>query len=204
MTLSPSANGSFGFRLAAVILQPVHQLAFNCSFRCMTKFFPWGPVTIMVYKFVRLYAATVAMILYLLIKANGTIGLDSSVLLVHLSLRIHTQSPLTSDLLSFDHRNQTSNCSLTKKNAKICVFVFFFPPKKPDTSYNLGLLTRVPSWTSYKRTVLKNLGTQKQENDDDIIVGVSNQSNTLAQPLLASSQSIDSSHAAELRSLRAI
>lgn len=113
MLLRPPPNtegkeGQLAWRIAAVVSLPFLMGAFNGNFRILVKMFPWTPVTIFIYKLLRIYAVVVGTVTQLELRFKHVSGMDSGLLLLYITSQV---------------------------------------------SYHVSLLSRIPSWTAWQRTM---------------------------------------------------
>lgn len=113
MLLRPPATavgkeGELGWRIAAVVSLPFLMGAFNGNFRILVKMFPWTPVTIFIYKLLRIYAVVIGTVTQLELRFKTVSGMDSGLLLLYITSQV---------------------------------------------SYHVSLLSRIPSWTAWQRTM---------------------------------------------------
>lgn len=101
-------SGALAWRIAAVVSLPILMNSFNGNFRILVKMFPWTPLTIFIYKSLRIYAVVVGTVTQLELRAKTVVGMDSGLLLLYITSQV---------------------------------------------SYHVSLLSRIPSWTAWQRTM---------------------------------------------------
>ena len=112
LRLTPAVNvgaaGEYPWRVAAVVSLPILMSAFNGNFRILVKMFPWTPLTILIYKSLRIYAIIMGTVTQLELRNKTVNGMDSGLLLLYITSQV---------------------------------------------SYHVSLLSRIPSWTAWQRTM---------------------------------------------------
>ena len=105
---TPETAGALEWRIAAVVSLPIIMSAFNGNFRILVKMYPWTPLTIFIYKALRIYAVVVGTITQLELRTKTVTGMDLGILLLYITSQV---------------------------------------------SYHVSLLARIPSWTSWQRSM---------------------------------------------------
>lgn len=80
-----NASGALEWRIAAVVGLPLLMSAFNGNFRILVKMYPWTPLTIMVYKCLRVYAVVLGTVSQLQLRGKNVPGMDPGLLILYVS-----------------------------------------------------------------------------------------------------------------------
>lgn len=97
----PEDAGDLTWRIASVALLPVIMTSFNGNFRIMVKMFPWTPGTIVVYKFLRLYAVVMGTVVQLNLRGKDVGGMDPALLILYVSSQVSYHVSLLSRIPSW-------------------------------------------------------------------------------------------------------
>ena len=80
-----NVSGAFEWRMAAVVSFPMLMVAFNGNFRILVKMYPWTPLTILLYKSLRIYAVVLGTVVELVLRGKAVPGMDPGLVILYVS-----------------------------------------------------------------------------------------------------------------------